>query len=271
MKQYFSFLTITACICITLSSCAKKIIGENPQYKVERKRTSELIIVLDSLSKITPKTFYSKISTSYKDTNQEVSFKTSVRIIKDSVITAMITYAGIPFINSIITKDSLKFINKKDRCFVKTTLKILRQNLGVDFDYKNLQELLLGLPLGYNSQQKYYQIHDPYSYIVSSHRKREIKKMERKNFDDYILKYYFSNDTLGIKKIEIENNKDSTSIVVNYIKKKKIENLWVPDQVEIRISTKKNYIVIMLNYEKIELNQEQEIYFTIPENYEHCN
>ena len=95
--------------------------------------------------------------------------------------------------------------------------------------------------------------------------------MERKNFDDYILKYYFSNDTLGIKKIEIENNKDSTSIVVNYIKKKKIENLWVPDQVEIRISTKKNYIVIMLNYEKIELNQEQEIYFTIPENYEHCN
>jgi hypothetical protein len=147
----------------------------------------------------------------------------------------------------------------------------LRQNLGVDFDYKNLQELLLGQPLGYNSQQKYYQIHDPYSYIVSSHRKREIKKMERKNFDDFILKYYFSNDTLGIKKIEIENNKDSTSIVVNYIKKKKIENLWVPDQVEIKISTKKNYIVIMLNYEKIELNQEQEIYFTIPENYEHCN
>ena len=259
------------CIGILSSSCAKKIVGETQQFKVGRKRTSELILVLDSLSKITPNTFYSKISTSYKDTNQEVSFKTSVRMIKDSAITAMITYAGIPLVNSIITKDSLQFTNKKDRCYVKTTMKILRQELGVDFDFKNLQELLLGQPLGYNSQQKYYQIHDPYSYIISSHRKREIKKMERKNFDDFILKYFFTNDTLGIKKIEIENNKDSTFIVVNYKKKKKIENFRVPDEVEISISTKKNNILILLNYEKIEVNQEQEIYFTIPENYEHCN
>lgn len=271
MKQYFNILKIIVCIGITLPSCAKKIVGEIPQIKVERKRTSELMLVLDSLSKIRPNTLYTKISTSYKDTNQEVSFKTSVRMIKDSAITAMITYAGIPIVNSIITKDSLQFTNKKDRCFVKTTLKILRQELGVDFDYKNLQEILLGHPLGYNSQQKYYQIHDPYSYIVSSHRKREIKKMERKNFDDFILKYYFTNDRLGIKKIEIENNKDSTYISVNYKSKKNIENYWIPDEVEIRIAIKKNIILIMLNYEKIEVNQEQEIYFTIPENYEHCN
>ena len=271
MKQYSKILSVIVILCVGLSSCAKKMVAEIPQMKVERKRTSELVFVLDSLSKIIPNTFYSKISTSYKDTNQEVSFKTSVRMIKDSAVTAMITYAGIPLVNSIITKDSLQFTNKKDRCYVKTTLKLLKQEFGVDFDYKNLQELLLGQPLGYNAQQKYYQIHDPHTYIVSSHRKREIKKMERKNFDDFILKYYFTNDSLGIKKIEIENNKDSTFIIVNYKTKKKIENYWIPDEVEISISTKKNKIFILLNYEKIEVNQEQEIYFTIPENYEACN
>lgn len=247
------------------------MIGEVPLVKVERKRTADLITMLDSLSKRKPKTFYSKIATSYKDTNQEVSFKTSVRIIKDSAITAMITYAGIPLVNSIITKDSLQFTNKKEKCFVKTTLKLLKQEFGVDFDFANIQEVLLANPLGFHPQQKYYQIHDPYSYIISSHRKREIKKMERKNFDDFILKYHFSNDSLGIKKLEIENNKDSTYITINYKSKKRINNYLIPEEVEIKITTRKNNIVIVLNYEKIEVNQEQEIYFTIPDNYESCN
>lgn len=95
------------------------MIGEVPLVKVERKRTADLITMLDSLSKTKPKTFYAKIATSYKDTNQEVSFKTSVRIIKDSAITAMITYAGIPLVNSIITKDSLQFTNKKKNASLK--------------------------------------------------------------------------------------------------------------------------------------------------------
>ena len=271
MKQFFNALILLVCLCVGFTSCAKKIVGEIPLIKVERKRTADLVSIIDSLSKKAPHTFYSKISTSYKDTNQEVSFKTSVRIINDSAITAMITYAGIPLVNSIITKDSLQFTNKKERCYVKTNLKLLKQQFGVDFDLKNIQELLLGNPLGYHPQQKYYQIHDPYTYIVSSHRKREIKKMERKNFDDFILKYHFTNDSLGIKKVEVENNKDSTFIVINYKSKKYVENYLVPQEVEIHISTKKNNIFITLNYEKTEVNQAQEIYFKIPENYEACN
>jgi len=271
MKPHFNTLVFLLCVCVGLSSCAKKMIAEKPLVKVERKRTSELVSILDSLSKKSPKTFYSKIATSYKDTNQDVSFKTSLKIIQDSAVTAIISYAGIPLVNAIVTKDSLKFTNKKEKCFVKTNLKLLKQEFGVDFDLNNLQELLLGNPLGFHPQQKYFQIHDPYSYIVSSHRKREIKKMERKNFDDFIIKYHFSKDSLGIKKIEIENNKDSNFIVINYKSKKYIENYMVPQEVEIHISTKKNNIFITLNYEKIEVNQEQEIYFTIPENYEACN
>jgi hypothetical protein len=59
--------------------------------------------------------------------------------------------------------------------------------------------------------------------------------------------------------------------VINYKSKKYVENYLVPQEVEIYISTKKNNIFITLNYEKIEVNQAQEIYFKIPENYEACN
>ena len=128
MMRFFS-LVIALILYLGFTSCAKKIIGEAPLAKVDRKKTSELVYIIDSISKISPSTFYSKITTNYKDTNQELSFKTSVRMIKDSAVTAMISYAGIPIVNSIITNDSLQFTNKKDRCYIKTNLKVLKQLL----------------------------------------------------------------------------------------------------------------------------------------------
>ena len=44
----------------------------------------------------------------------------------------------------------------------------------------------------------------------------------------------------------------------------------LPKEIEIRILTAKNNVFIRLEYDRVEINQPQEIYFTIPENYEHC-
>jgi hypothetical protein len=67
-------------------------------------------------------------------------------------------------------------------------------------------------------------------------------------------------------------NPNKISSMSNFTTSKKlIENYLIPQEVDIQITTKKNNMFIRLNYEKIEVNQEQEIYFTIPENYESCN
>ncbi len=251
-------------------SCSKKIVGEIP-VKLERKKTEELTLKLDSLSKQVPNSFYSKISTRYTDTNQNLSFKTSVTILKDSVYSALVSYAGIPIINAYIDKDSLQFTNKKDKCYTKTTLLHLKEQFGVSFDFQNLQQLFLGLPLNYQSTAKYYQIHNPFDYIVSNYRKREIRKLERKDWDDFIIKYYLNPDLKSLKKLVIENPKDNNIIVVNYLKYQFENGYHIPSEVFIDIKTYKNHLEVSLEYDKVEINEPQDIFFTIPENYDICN
>lgn len=272
MSRIISFCGLIGLVWLSFS-CAKSTVGElvTPLQKVERRKTSELVQAIDSISKKLPNTFYTKIATRYKDTNQQLSFKTSIRLVKDSALTALVTYAGIPLFQSLLTKDSLQYTNKRNKCFSKSTLTQLKDHFGVDFDFANVQQILLGLPLGYQSTTKYFQIHNPYTYIVSNYRKREIKKLERKNLDDFILKYYLDSTISRLQKIEIENPKDSTYITVNYINYDMEEGFSVPSELSIRIISKKNSIFVDMEYDKIEVNQPQEIIFTIPESYEICN
>lgn len=252
-------------------SCAKKIIAENTE-KLERRKTGELLHALDSLVLQKPMTFYSKISTKYKDTTQDISFKTSIRMVKDSAISALITYAGIPIYNSVLTPDTLTLLNKRNKCYSKSKLSFIKDNFGVSFDYKNVEELILGMPLAYTNDQKYFQIHDPYNYIISSHRKREIKRADKKERlqDDVIIKYYLSNDLKSLKRMEVESMSDSARIEVNYVTREMVEGYNMPNEVFIKIFTPRNLIEIFMNYDKFELNVPQQLFLVIPEGYEIC-
>ena len=269
MKQHIKLIFL--CLSLVVLSCSKKIIGEN-YIKVERKKTSELVAVLDSLALQKPSTFYSKISTKYKDTTLNISFKTSVKMVKDSAISALITYAGIPIYNSVVSPDTFTMVNKRGKCYIKTKLSYIKETFGVAFDYKNIEELLLGMPLGYDIEQKYFQIHDPYNYIISSHRKREIKRSDKKEkmHDDVIIKYYLNNDLTQLKKIEVESKSDTTKIQVNYLSRASILNFSMPESVYIEVFTPRNAIFVNMNYEKIEINEPQQILIVIPEKYELC-
>jgi len=255
-----------------LFSCShSKVIAENTE-KVDRKKTTELLAVLDSLSLRKPQTFYSKIATKYRDTTQDISFKTSIRMVKDSAVNALITYATLPIYNSILTPDSLTILNKRGKCFTKTSLSYIKDNFGIAFDYKNVEELLLGLPLDYDDDQKYFQIHDPYNYIISSHRKREIRRSDKKEKfqDDIIIKYFISNDLKTLKKMELESKSDTARIEVNFLSWEMVENYSVPSEVYIKVYTAKNNIEVNLSYDKIQINVPQQLILVIPEEYEEC-
>jgi hypothetical protein len=269
MNQAIKYILIGSTTLIF--SCSKKIIGDI-NFKVDRKKTSELTDALDSLALRKPNTFYSKISTKYRDTTMNISFKTSVKMVKDSAVSALITYLGIPIYNSLVTPDTLTIVNKRGKCYLKTKLSYIKETFGVSFNYENIEELLLGMPLGYEIDQKYFQIHDPQQYIVSSHRKREIKKSDKKEKlqDDIIIKYYLSSDLKSLKKMEVESKSDTTKIEINYIKREVVSNFSMPSEVTIQVFTPRNAIFVNMNYEKIELNEPQQILITIPEKYELC-
>lgn len=259
---------------LLLASCAKKL-TEVEKEKLPRKKTQDLLEVMDSLSHRKPGFFYTKISTDFADTNRSISFKTSIRMVKDSAINTLITYAKIPMINSIITTDTVTVVNKRDKCYIIQSLSYIKENFGIDFNYRNLEELILGMPLDYDTTQKYFQINDPYNYTISSHKKRDIKKLERLDRhepekEDIIIKYYLSDDARGLKGMYIESPTDSTTIKVDYLTREMVQNYNIPKLVNIVITSPRNQMRIAMDYDKAEIDQPQPLFLVIPEGYEKC-
>jgi hypothetical protein len=162
-------------------------------------------------------------------------------------------------------------VNKRDKCFERETLSYIKEKFGVDFTYQNIEELFLGRPLDYNVDQKYFVDHNPYNYSISSHKKRERKRLDRKPKEDIVINYILTKDAKELQKTTIISPSDSTEISVEYISRKLVKEIMIPYEVHINIKTPRNTMFIKLNYEKPEIDEPQELIIVIPEKYGKCN
>ncbi len=248
-------------LAIGSQSCARKL--TEGQDKLPKVKEEELVAALDSISKSVPQFLSTKIDTKYTDNKQNISFKTSLKIQKDTAVNALITYAGIPIITAMITTDSVKISNKKEKCYILEDLNFFKNRFGVDFSYLNLEELLLGRPLDFNPEQEYYLIPDPYNYILSTQ-----KKMEDEG--RVLISYYLSPDLKQLKKVEITSFKDEVTISVNYPEYMAGDVFSSPKIITAEIKTPKNQILLSMTYDKVELNVPKEMIIVIPDSYEKC-
>jgi hypothetical protein len=271
MQNLFFKITIGISFIWTLTACSPKVgavlVSGDKLPKIKDK---ELTDRLDSLSKIEPRTFYSKLDINYKDSTTDISFKTSLKIIADSAVSAIITYARIPIVTAMVTKDTITVVNKREKCYIIQSLDYLKNTFGVEFTYENMEELFLGKPLDYNREQKYFVEHDPYHYRISTHKKRDKKRMDRHPKEDIILNYILSNDAKSLQQTTIKSPSDSTEITVIYEQRQEVNGFNIPKVVHLHIKAKEKGIYIKMEYEKVEINEPQELIIVIPEKYEKC-
>ena len=93
--------------------------------------------------------------------NKKTSFKTHLRIRKDSVIWMSITSIGIEAARVIITQDSVKLIDRLKKQYFLGDFKYINQLLGADLDYQMLEALLIGNSLDFNEKEKIHQKETP--------------------------------------------------------------------------------------------------------------
>lgn len=266
-KRYISIVILL--VSVFMVSC--KTHAPVELEKLPKIKDDELEEALGKIAVFDFKSFYAKISTDYKDSTRKISFKTSLRMVKDSALNATITYAAIPIVNSLVTPDSVFISNKKDKCYIEESMAYFKQSFGVSFTHRNLEELLLGKPVGYNKEEKYHRVKDPYRYILTTHKEREIRKLERKGEKDLILSYWIANDLQTLRGVRIESLEDTTVIDIDYMERQWLDSLSVPSKAKVRIITPRQEIVIDMDYNKARLNEQESIHYVVPEKYEKCN
>jgi hypothetical protein len=263
------------------ASCAPREIVDKP-IRLEKKKEKELIAALDSIHSIRPLSLFTKIKSSYSDTSKSVTFKTTIRLMKDSFADVIITKMNLPVASALITTDSISIANKLQKCIIQKDLSYFKAIFQVDFNYQNLEELLLGLPLGFDTTQKYFQINDPFKYIISSVKKKELRRESRNNRNErirnnrrnednnFVFVYQLAPDLKSIKHMSLNSPSDTTSIEIDYLSRDSVDTYLLPNEVSVVIKTPRNRIVIDLDYGSTSVNEPQEILFTIPEGYETC-
>ncbi|MEJ7735968.1 MAG: DUF4292 domain-containing protein [Chitinophagaceae bacterium] len=145
-------------------------IGCRPTKKIQtaiaKKDTAQVVIVDDSKadsikfihevlgqvrsSKIDFKTFSAKIKVDYSDKDGKgPDLTVFVRMLKDSAIWLSInaTVFSYEAFRVIITPDSVKVLNKKDKQVQLRSVNYLQELVQIPFDFKTLQDLIIGNPI----------------------------------------------------------------------------------------------------------------------------
>lgn len=250
------------------ASCAKN--GASDGEKLSKLKDGDIREAITEISHQSFDYFYAKIATKYKDSTQNVSFKISVRMRKDSVVNTLLTYARLPIYNTLITPDTIKMVDKREKCVMIESLEYFKKKFAVDVQFNNIEEFFLGTPVAFDETQKYYRVNDPYSYTLCSHKKSEIKKNIRKDKREIITYYTLAEDLKSLKQQRIESPQDSTTILIDYVERAFVDDLLLPKKVKITVIMPRQELAVFLDYKKIRLNEKERIHFVIPEKYEEC-
>lgn len=232
---------------------------------------AELVRALDTLSKREFQSFFSKISTSYQDSSRNVSFKTSAWMVADSASNFLITYASFPIVGALVTTDSVHVTNKREKCYTKASLAFLREQFGIEFTLKNLEDILLGVPTNYDPTRTYYQVDSKNGRTLCTHGMKDIEQIKLEGSDEIVMYYKLNEDLSELAGTTVVSFTDSTEVSIVYNSREMIKDFNIPTSVTIHIVSPKQDITVDLSYTKTRLNDPENIHFIIPDSYEECN
>ena len=168
------------------------------------------------------------------------------------------------FLNMIrikITPDRVQMYNKIDKTYFDGDFSLIKQLLGIDLDFSNLENLLLGDTFFKHNSSSLNQVKDNSGYTLKPY-----KLDPTLNVLYRINPFYFK-----MKTQEISHLKEEIHLKVNYDDFQEINQQLVPSKMAITINEKQNNTFIKLNLKSVSLNQSISFPFKLPTGYKLLN
>jgi len=272
MKHIWNKIIYSSTLLLVLASCSNQWsdIGEKPQ-KLPKLKEKVFLEKMDSLHLKRPEYFYSKIKVSYTDEERKVSFKSSVNIVKDSALSTILSYAAIPVFTAYIDTENITIVNKRDKCYTGKAITEYSELWGIELSFENIQEVFFGLPIGYIKGGKYHVLNNPYEYVISTHKKREQKKSEKRHKSNLIYTYKLNSEANNLSSAHIYSPADSFKIDIKYVEWQEKEGVLYPKEMNIFLVGPTTSAEIKMVFNKLRINIPRKLSLIIPENYETCN
>ncbi len=269
--KYFNVLFVLFMLLCTANSCKtvkqinKAIAPKDTSVVViiDQSKADSILMIKNTIEKLNKnyidfKTFSAKIKVDYQDSKGKKQELTAiVRIIKDSAIWLSLTATLFNFeaYRVLITKDSIVLLNKQDKEVQYRSLDYLQEVTEIPFDYKTLQDLLVGNPVFVDSNIVYYKKME--NQILFSMVGNYFKNLLTLSSDNYFLTHSKLDD------VDIARSRTADLTYADYENK---SGFNFSTYREITVS-EKNRLDIRLNYKQYEFNKDLSVSFNIPKNY----
>lgn len=212
-----------------------------------------------------------KLSAEAEVDSTSASFTVTLRMKKDSVIWMSISKLGIEGARVLITKDSVKLLNRIKNTFFVGDFAYISKIVNTDLDFELLQSLLVGNSVEfYDEDEKIKPGIDNCQYTLGTIRKQRLRRvMEKgKELREPAQSIYMIPETFKIARILFYEFGPDRSFDARYSEYElKDSTQLFPMKMNYTIKAQKN-VKIDIAYSKIVLNEEQTFPFKIPENYE---
>ncbi len=273
-KLKFGYWFLLFTIGIFFFSCK---VQEKDNVKVKIKsRSSKFLVKKLKENEFKFETISAKAAVSLIDSSgKKTSFKTHLRIRKDSAIWMSITALKLEAARVLITQDSVKLINRIKKEYFVGDFEYINTMFGADMDYQMLEALLIGNSLDFNIDERVHSRVDRKKelYYLSTEKKRKVKKelqkdKEKIKKDAQVL--WLDPVTFKIKELLLSSPETNRSLSGSYYDYKELETQLIPDKMRFSFKSQASS-EIEVNYSKFSSGKSLSFPFKISSKYVQIN
>lgn len=268
MKIISSLLIILASVfisnCRSGRTITKAIAPRDTTKFIQVKSGADSILLVNSTKEIIQKsnidfkTFSAKIKLEIDDAKgKKPDLLANVRMIKDSVIWISIsaTILNVEVFRVYIRKDSVILLNKQEREVQYRSLDYLQEITDIPFDFKTLQDLIVGNLVFFNKNSV--TVKKSENYLIVSSMGDQFKNLITLSLPGNLLQHSKLDD------LDVTRNRTADFTYDSYSNSSGFP-FSTYRQV---IASEKNKLDVRMNFKQFEFNKELSLSFFVPKNY----
>lgn len=249
-------------IAIVLASCGTSRKAQKPtpvasaEIPLPVDKAEPVSSVLAKLNHIDYNTFQGKMDVDYSNNGDKKSFDLKIQMTRDEKIwLSVIGPLNIEVARGIITKDSVKLINKFEKTYLEGSIAYLQEKIGLPLDLHILQDIIVGNPVFIDNNNSSYTVQNN-AIVIDS------KTKYFTNLLTVLLPGYLIADS---KLQDVDSSKQRSAALV-YKEYKNTGTFSFPTSRNIQVQYKKN-ISITFNYKSFGFNEPVTMPFSVPDSY----
>ena len=202
------------------------------------------------------KKFRSRVKTNYDDGKRSQQVIVNIRMEKDKAIWISANML-VPIAKILITPIKVSFFEKFQKTFFEGDISFINNQFNTNFDFEDIQNLLIGLPLADLNRGKWETISHPKYYILTP---KSSKMQLRPTF------FYDPRD-FSLREQRFLVSGTMQSLTIKYINYQRLEGEFLPREIEISLFDGRDLKRITLEYTRVDFPDQLRLPFKIPDGY----